>query len=84
MPDMKTTIYRNLLNYAVGRAIFCPFCDVILDSRKAVLVTDEESNSSAVVCAACWEKAKDHALAKLPNAEVMDGRELWKRSRSRG
>ena len=43
---------RELLRFAVMRAIFCPVCQNILDTRRAALV------GSTVICRTCEEKSR--------------------------
>ena len=49
-------LQRNLLRWAVGRALFCRGCETILDWRRAALVTTEEPSSAFVLCRRCWEQ----------------------------
>ena len=59
---MITTIKRNLLRYAAGRSIFCPYCEVCLDCKRTVVVevtTAKGNQVSKVMCAKCWSGKKD-------------------------
>ena len=51
---MVGELNRQLLRYAVGRAISCPGCKAILDERSAVLVT--VGKTSVVQCGECHDK----------------------------
>lgn len=55
---MRTTIARNVLKHAVGRALFCPTCSGSLDYRKAVLF------ENGVACGSCWDKIRTRLDAK--------------------
>ena len=72
---LRAQLEGELLRWAVGRAITCPYCGDILDCRRAVLA-DSASGGSTVACVACWDKAKEYVLARVPDVEVTDGREL--------
>ena len=72
---LRAQLEGELLRWAVGRAITCPYCGAILDCRRAVLA-DSPSQGSTVACVACWDKAKDHVLATIPDLEVTDGRDI--------
>jgi len=45
---LRPNLERQLLKYAVGRAITCPYCGNILDVREAVLV------DTTTLCRACF------------------------------
>jgi len=74
---------RRIVKAAVMRAIFCPYTGVILDMRRAVVVS---TPTSMFVCAAThWDKTVQgladagKTIAELaPNTTVYDGRELFK------
>jgi len=72
-PDMiRSEVGRNVLRYAVGRALMCQ-CGRILDVRAAVsFVTGRER----VLCASCFDSL---AVVAGPSeiSEVLDGRELF-------
>lgn len=70
MDIVKLTVTRNLLKYAVGRAITCR-CGQIMDAKKAVLV------DTTAVCSQCYDQVKDRIPA---GTEVVDGRVLWARA----
>ncbi len=85
--EMQKTVTRNLLKFAAGTAMWCKYCDRILDARRAVLVSASESAGSSplmerVMCATCFDK---HAmrLAQLAQdrpdvtLKITDGRTLW-------
>jgi hypothetical protein len=74
---------RVLLKQAVCHLIFCPQCGVVMDIRKAVLVTSKRGNT--VVCADCYDRGQVALAAKytpdqlaraLASVEVADGRVL--------
>lgn len=75
--SMAWTVSRNLLRYAVGRAISCPHCGAILDFRRAVLIT-ADAGPAIVFChtaAALPRYARLIAAAReLPGGGVIDGR----------
>lgn len=80
---LERQMTRELLRYGVMRQIFCPECERVLDTDKAVLVTPKESKRGATYCACveCHDKAVarlsavDHA-AFAARHDVYDGREL--------
>lgn len=75
---------RQLVRAAVMRAIFCPYTNVILDMRRAVVI---DTGTRTMVCSATfWDKrlaeqpdlvAEMERAAKRP-VKVYDGRELFK------
>jgi hypothetical protein len=82
--EMRRILRRNLLKYAVGRAICCPDCEAILDVRRAILF------ASHVICDRCFETAiapqrtkrgaatVDAYLASATAAgDMIDGRVLY-------
>jgi hypothetical protein len=85
---METTINRNLLLHAVGRAITCPQCASrhVLDAPASVLVTltpttsDPALNTTReyVMCGQYWDTVK-HAMFDIWGSQVsvLDGRELF-------
>ncbi len=88
--DLQLRISKQLLSYAVSRAIFCPTCNRILDVRRAVLA--ETSALSVIECASCWESTvegmrerlgADRAAEILAEIDVTDGRALHSRTHSR-
>ena len=85
MPDelMEREVNKNLVKYAVGRAIFCPDCEVVLDYRRAVLITGV--GKAGISCTKCWDKRKAALIKKhgdewtaaiLGELDVLDGRVL--------
>lgn len=86
MTDVEVTVNREVLRYAVQRAIFCPVTNNVLDVRRAVLVTISVTGQRDVIqimTATAWDVAeqrvRDGILAQYPDAtfEVLDGRELF-------
>lgn len=88
MDVLTAKVNRELIKYAVMRAIFCPYTGEVLDMRRAVLV--QPNHGSASVCtAAFWDahsqtvrdgiqQAKDEG--KLPadyEIEILDGRDYY-------
>lgn len=55
---MRTTITRNFFKAAVGRQMFCPICQTILDYRRAVLFNDH------VICATCYGTTREKVAAQ--------------------
>tara|TARA_R110000868_G_scaffold10386_1_gene51101 strand:- start:59 stop:301 length:243 start_codon:yes stop_codon:yes gene_type:complete len=54
---MQTIIKRNLLRYAAGRSIFCPYCDICLDCKRTVVVevtTAKGNQVTKTMCSKCW------------------------------
>lgn len=59
---MANTIKRNLLRYAAGRSIFCPYCDVCLDCKRTVVVevtTAKGNQVSKTMCDKCWASKRE-------------------------
>lgn len=56
LDDLKRTVNKGLLRYAVQRAIFCPHCRGILDVRDARLI--EVDNKHGIICGACWKRRR--------------------------
>ena len=74
---MVRTVNRNLVKYAAGSAIFCPFCSEIMDAKRTVVLS--AGSITKVVCARCWDTnlkplIKPETLARC---EILDGRVLW-------
>lgn len=79
---MVAELMRNTISYAVGRAIFCPGCENVLDTDNAVLVTRRDNTGGAAIC--CGE-CYDAQIANLSSVDftamtfqldTYDGREL--------
>ncbi len=88
--DLQLHISKQLLRYAVSRAIFCPTCKGVLDVRRAVLA--ETSALAVIECASCWESTvegmrerlgADRTDEVLADIDVTDGRELHSRAHSK-
>lgn len=77
---MRPRLDRESLRYAVGLHMFCPFCRVIMDCRRAALVTHPEADGSATLCVACLDARRDTVRA---GSEILDGRELWPEHKAR-
>ena len=72
---MVGELNRQLLRYAVGRAISCPGCKTILDERSTVLVT--VGKTSVVQCGECHDETVhklDTRGVSLLADDVIDGR----------
>lgn len=87
MKDILETFKRNAdresLKSSVGRAIFCPRCEELMDYRRAVefSVWEIQSGKCATVramCAPCWDGVRE--LVTKPGVkyrvDVIDGREF--------
>jgi len=72
---MVNTIKRNLLRYAAGRSIFCPYCEVCLDCKRTVVVevtTAKGNQVSKTMCAKCWsEKGKQFRQVVVEHGGTM-------------
>ena len=79
MTMMERTINKSILASAVGRAMFCPDCKVVLDVSDAVLVTipaaGRHPSQGGICCGRCWKKLAP-SVAQIPSAEILNGREL--------
>jgi len=62
---MEKTIIRNTVKFAVTKAIFCQ-CGIILDTRKAFLLTDLKKESTRILCSDCFAKVNS-----------IEGLEVW-------
>ena len=87
MKDILETFKRNTdresLKSSVGRSIFCPRCEELMDFRRAVefSVWEIKSGKCATVramCAPCWDGVRE--LVNKPGVkyrvDVIDGREF--------
>lgn len=69
------------LRYAVSRAIFCPRSDVVMDVRRAVLVTVVHGEARKAICldGKAYDEIVDGLRAKCESLgaslEVIDGRD---------
>lgn len=78
---MARTVNRNLLKYAVGRAMFCPSCETIMDYRRAVLITVMRGNDTLAtkcLCTKCWDPKQSTFTTAMTDkglsVELVDGR----------
>lgn len=78
---LEPHLNKQLLRYAVMRQIQCQSCRDILDVRRSVLLTTE-NDGAACICAACFDRTREHVLKLHPTAEILDGRSLYKRPRA--
>ena len=62
LEGLAGTLSRQAVRYAVQRAIFCPDCQHVLDTGKAILFTD--TAMASVVCETCFRSLVDTASAK--------------------
>jgi len=87
MKDILETFKRNAdresLKSSVGRSIFCPRCDELMDYRRAVELSackGEKYVSVKVFCADCADRVRPIIEEKLVplgmRLEVIDGRNL--------
>jgi hypothetical protein len=87
MKDILETFKRNAdresLKSSVGRAIFCPRCEELMDYRRAVefSVWENETGKCATVramCAPCWDSVHDFVMKPgvKYRVDVIDGREF--------
>ncbi len=71
---MKRTLEINLLKYAAGQNIFCPYCETIMDYKTTVIF------GSKACCTKCFDKAKPE-FDKLTNGqsglEILDARKYF-------
>jgi len=84
---IQRQVDRSSLRFYVQRAIFCQVTGKILDQRRAVAVRAEDSagrGATIVMTADAWDASKEKMLANAAAAglktEVLDGRELHKRT----
>lgn len=69
---------REILKYAVQRAMFCEFTGSVLDVRRAVLV--EAPHKSYIITTEHWDKVKDSILdhpSLAGKVKVLDGRDYY-------
>ena len=84
---IRSAMLRESFQGLVGMQTFCKACSSILDCRRAVEVTVNDSDNRPVktdiFCATCFDKADLESLQRdvlTPNdltLEVTDGRELF-------
>jgi hypothetical protein len=68
---------RELLRFAVQRAIFCPVSKVVLDVRTAVLVDARDTGKGmAVMTADVFDERKAALDEQIGTYTVVDGRTL--------
>ena len=86
MSDLDRRVNREVLKYAVQRAITCALTGKVLDKRTAVSVTviNASGKRGAMVCdGPAYDGIKDaliaEALKKNATLEILDGRELHRR-----
>lgn len=77
---LRPTLDRNLLRWAVGRAILCRGCGDVLDCRRAVLA-DSPTAGAIVVCGACWDRVARTVRERVPDVDVTDGRTAFRTAR---
>lgn len=79
----ETEVDKQSLCASVGRAMFCPKCENLMDWRTSVefSVWENETGKCATVraiCAPCWDSVR--ALVTKPSVkyrvDVIDGRKL--------
>jgi hypothetical protein len=83
--DIETGVGRELLRYAVQRAIFCPYCQKVLDVRDAVLLDGTgHGGRMDIMHAAEYDFVieKTGSLEKLEQkfgykVDILNGRELF-------
>lgn len=91
---MMRTVNRNLLKWAAGQYMFCPYCDACMDCKRTVYVEVQFKNKDAdwtvpntpkakvTSCASCWDKqhgAYKDAVSNLLKKEVDAGTgKLWR------
>ena len=71
------TANRELLRYAVSRAMFCPITGRILDVRDAVLVITADGGSM-VMAGDVWDVGGDNVRTRCDVTDVIDGRVMWR------
>jgi hypothetical protein len=76
---LEEKMNRELVRYAVGRAIFCPSCDRVLDIADAVLMTTKNDGPCAVTCGACHDELRARLTAVedaalLTRVDIIDTR----------
>lgn len=76
---LEEKLNRELLRYAVGRAIFCPSCEKVLDIGDAVLMMRRDGGATAVLCGTDYDRMRDRLSAVddaafLAAVEITDGR----------
>jgi len=72
MPDLETTMNRQLVKWAAGHKISCDGCGRILDASSTVVYTGQASR--AVSCGTCWDENLEAAARKkgLTTAKVVE------------
>ena len=88
LDQFRRTAERNALKFSVGRQMFCPKCQRVLDAKRAVNVTTTMGEPREVtVCAECWGHGPErHGKFAIGPAvcDVLDGRALWPRRARKG
>jgi hypothetical protein len=70
----------EMLRYAVGRTMFCPYSGRIMDYRSAVLITARADGSTMAVDGRWFDTVADRLTDDL--FEIVDGRRFAARQRA--
>lgn len=82
-PYFETEVDKQSLKATVGRAMFCPKCEVLMDYRRAVEFSVWEVSTGKcltvrAICAPCWETVQ--SMVTKPSVKYavhfIDGRKL--------
>lgn len=79
LDQFRRTAERNALKFSVGRQMFCPKCQRVLDAKRAVNVT-ASTGGERTMCADCWGRGSEfHGKCEAGGFtfDVLDGRALW-------
>ena len=86
---LERHLQRQLLKFAAGQHICCPFCGNILDWTRTVnyeLSKDGQAVLNKTFCSPCWDKCRNTVAAKVTalraqgqheyKEDILDGRQL--------
>lgn len=63
---LELHLRREMIKFAVQRAIFCPFTQVTLDCRTAVVIETADDKYLGVVSPEAWASMADTVREKIP------------------
>jgi hypothetical protein len=87
LSGMELTITRNMLRDHVGRRMFCPACQAVLDVSRSVEIDFHNPAGdlvhSGIRCSKCFDRIdwENVSVGKTLTRTIHDGRELFARTK---